>query len=104
MIFTFAFAYKEYFCLNCHGKGEFLGGAVYVEETPELKAAFKVAYDVWKAIYKHFLPRSQFGKSGCKKCKTSRDHREHLTQSEIMRDKYATGILENTKGFFKKQE
>lgn len=94
LIFTFAFAYRERYCLNCGGSTPMFDGNPDVPLTPELRAQDKVIHDVWKLIYNHFLPRSRYKRRGCKKCEGSNDHNDHLSKAEIEKDKVATAILE----------
>ncbi len=98
LIWTFAFAYKEYLCLNCGGREGALG-TDEVEETPELKYTLKLYQKMWKLIYGSgwFLPRSSYQLSGCKKCKEGNEycnHNDHLSKKEIVKNKIATEIFE----------
>lgn len=97
LVFTFAFAYSEYYCMGCGGTTGMMGGGERVEATPELKARQVVIDDLWKAIYKSFLTRSNYGKKNCKKC-TGTNHRDHLSKQETLRDKTATKALNALKG------
>ncbi len=103
LIWTFCWAYKERYCLNCGSMGGMMGTGTNVELTPKLKYQAKVINDVWSAIYKNLTPRSHYSHKGCKKCVGS-NHRDHLSKAEILKDKTATRIMEKlAKGFLPKQ-
>lgn len=98
MIWTFAFAYKEYLCLNC-GDGHGALGTETVDETPELKYKLKIYKKIWTILYGSgwFLPRSSYQHSKCRKCKEGNErcnHNDHLSKSEILKNKVATEIFE----------
>ena len=97
LVFTFCFAGAEYYCLNCGNATGMMGGGDRVKSTPELRAKAKVVKDLWKAIYKSFLPRSSYRKRNCKKC-TGTNHYDHLSKQEILRNKFATKALEALEG------
>ena len=104
LIWTFCWAYKERYCLNCGRMGGMLGMGTNVKLTPKLKYQYKVIYDVWKAIYKNLTPRTDYSHDGCKKC-SGANHRRHLSKKEILKDKTATKILEKlAEGFLPKQK
>lgn len=97
---TFLYNGAEYFCMNCHGSFGMLGAGKVVERTTERIVRQRVATDVFKALRKHLIGSGGFTKSNCKKCKDgkSRYHTDHLTKSEVLRDKIATKILNSLKG------
>ncbi|MCL4405213.1 MAG: hypothetical protein M1361_01165 [Patescibacteria group bacterium] len=104
LIWTFCWAYRERYCLNCGISGAMLGTGEDVELTSELKYEARVIDDIWKAIYKNLVPRSSYKRNGCKKCE-GEDHNKHLSRSEIFRDKTATEILKKlAEGFTVKRE
>ena len=94
LIFTMAFAYNEYLCLECGSKYGMMG-VDSVESTKELKYKLSLYKKLWDVLYgkNWLLPRSRFGMQGCKKC-TSDNHLEHLTEKEILKDKIATAVFE----------
>lgn len=98
LIWTFTWAYNEWFCINCGGHWGMLGAGDHVELTPELKKMNKVILRVWKAINKNLIPRSQYGKDGCKKCGGKAIHRNHLSKQEIRKDKLASAMLKKMRG------
>ena len=104
LIFTLAFPYAEWYCLNCGGASQFLGRDE-AEMTPELRAEIAITTGVWKVIRKYFLPMSSFAKDGCRKCEKmgGYPHREHLTEQEKLRDKLATRFLKKVVGYRRKK-
>ena len=106
LIWTFCWAYKERYCLNCGSMGGMLGTGEDVELTPKLKAQDKVIRDVWKALQKHLIYRCDYKLDRCKKCQVEgvRTHRDHLSKKEILEDKVATKMLERlNKGFIRRK-
>ena len=93
LVYTFAFAYKEYLCLEC-GNTYGMMGVDSVEATPELKHKQKLYKKLWNIIYGSggFLPRSRYAKRKCKKC-TGDNHHEHLSDTEVMKNEIATMIF-----------
>ena len=57
LLWTFCWAYKERYCLNCGSMGGMMGTGIDVELTPRLKYQDKVINDVWKAIRKNLISR-----------------------------------------------
>lgn len=102
LIWTFCWAYKEYYCLNCDGHWGMLGAGKDVPETKELRKRDRQLNKLWKVIYKQLIPRCDYKKTkGCIKCSSgARSHREHLTKREILSDKVATKILNSLEGMF----
>jgi len=98
LIWTFLWAYNEYYCINCGGHWGMMGAGDRVDLTPELKAQNKVILRVWKSLRFNLLGRCSFGRSNCKKCAGSYNHRDHLTKSEIRKDKLATSMLKKLIG------
>lgn len=94
LVFTFAFAYKEYLCLEC-GNTYGMMGVRSVEATPELKHKKKLYEKLWNIIYGvgGFFPRSPYTKIKCKKC-TADNHFNHVSKTEILKNKIATDIFE----------
>jgi len=86
LIWTFLWAYNEYYCINCGGHWGMMGAGDYVKLTPELKAQNKVILRVWKALRFNLLGRGSF------------THGQHLTKSEIRKDKIATTMLNKLEG------
>ena len=105
LIWTFAFPYKERFCLNCGMKGGMLGTGTDVPLTKELKFQKKLVDAIWEVIYsnKGLLPTGHFGRSGCKKGNgTSCDnHRLHLSETEKEWDEIARRYLDRFIGVIK---
>ena len=107
-VFTFFWAYNEYYCLNCGGKNgmSFAGGLSQSYKTnksikaEEWKEA--VIKDVFNAFRKNLVPRSIYTKDNCKKCKIDGDHRKHLTEREKIKDAVASAMLEQIQGFWDK--
>lgn len=105
MIWTFFFPYCERYCLNCGTSGGMLGTGSDVEATRELIFKKRLVDAIWKQLYtnKGLMPRGQFGRSGCKKCKVvAYSHREHLSKSEKEWDEIARPYLKTFKGIFDK--
>lgn len=100
LIWTFFFAYKERYCLNCGVAGGMMGTGEDVPATRELIFKKKLVDAIWKVLYsnKGLIPRSEFSRIGCKKC--GNDHREHLSNSEVEWNEIATKYLEKFKGVF----
>jgi hypothetical protein len=102
LIFTFRWAYKEKFCLNCGSLGDMFMGET-VDLTPELKLKYKIVNKIWKALYgknKPLLPLSQYKRKGCKKCEDGGNHNEHLNKKEIRNHKVAEKILKQLERVF----
>lgn len=77
-----------------------LGAGDRVEVTPELRALNKVVNKIWKAIEFNLIPRSNYYKETCSKCKKDGgySHRQHLTKSEKRKDRLATNMLKKMIG------
>lgn len=86
LIWTFAFAYQERYCLNCGAMGGMLGTGKEVPVTKELLFQQRLVEAIWNVIYKSrkgLLPDSEFGRTDCKKDNgTCHNHQEHLTKAE----------------------
>ena len=99
LIWTFHFPGAEYFCINCGYLSGMLGAGENVDETPELKNQLKHLKRLWKIICKYSLPKSQFGRVGCKKC-TGANHWQHITKRERLQNKIADNIIKEFYGCF----
>jgi len=75
-----------------------MGAGECVDLTPELKAQNKVILRVWNALRCNLIVRGDFGRSNCKKCTGSFTHRNHLSKSEIRKNKLATSMLKKLIG------
>ena len=100
LVWTFHWAYYEYYCLGCGGHWGMLGAGKRIKSTPELEKQSKYLRKLWKALGHYLTPESKCTRTGCLKCQTSNDHREHLSKKEIRENKIATKILEALKGSF----
>ena len=98
LIWTYLWAYNEYYCINCAGHWGMMGAGDYVDLTPELKAQNKVILRVWKAVRFNLVNRGAYGIDNCKKCAGNYTHRDHLSKSEIRKDKIATSMLKKLIG------
>jgi len=98
LIWTFLWSYKEFYCINCGGHWGMMGAGDYVKLTPELKAQNKVILRVWKAVRFNLVNRGDYGMGNCKKCAGNYTHRDHLSKSEIRKDKLATSMLKKLIG------
>ena len=106
LLWTFAFAYNERYCLNCGAMGGMLGTGSDVVATKELILQGKMVNALWKIIYgkKGLIPKDA-QRINCKKCDaTSEKHYLHLTENEKEWDKVAREMLEQVKGIFDKKE
>lgn len=105
LIWTFRWAYKERFCMNCGLTGGMMGTGKDVELTPELKLKQRVINKIWSALYSKknhlLLPIARYKRTGCKKCEAGDDHNEHLTNREIRNGKIAERVLKSMQGIFK---
>jgi hypothetical protein len=101
LIWTFAFAYCERYCLNCGIKGGMLGTGKDVPVTRELVFKKKLVDSIWKVIYgkKGYIPHSS-QRIGCQKCVGNEKHYNHLTNSEKEWDSIARKYLESLQGIF----
>lgn len=99
LIWTFMWAYNEYFCINCNGHWGMMGAGDHVELTPELKKMDKIIKRVWKAMAFNLIPRSSYQRTTCKKCQTcTASHLTHLTKQEKRKNKLATAMLRKLRG------
>jgi len=98
LIFTFLWAYNEYYCINCGVPTEFLGNK-YMVLTRELKAKKTVVEKFWKGLRKSMLPNGRYQMTGCKKCGPE-DHNHHETPLEKEKSRIAYQMLESLKGCF----
>lgn len=105
LIWTFAFPYAERFCINCGHTGGMLGTGTNVDATSELIFEEKLINAIWKVIYgkKGLMPSGSFGRTNCKKCGSSNNHREHATKAELDGDRIARRWLEKIEGTFNKE-
>lgn len=101
LIFTFAFDYKERYCLNCGESGGMLGTGYDTLATRERIFEKKIVDAIWKVLYgkKGFVPKSA-QRSGCKKCVGNARHYDHLTKAEQEWDKIAREYLTKLQGIF----
>ncbi len=101
LIWTFAFDYKERYCLNCGLSGGMFGTGTDKPATRELVFKQKLVNAVWKIIYgkKGLVPKSS-QRCNCKKCDNSSEvHYQHLTKSEKEWDIIAREHLDIVQGF-----
>lgn len=101
LIWTFAFAYKERYCLNCGASGGMLGTGKDVPATREIIFQKKLVDAVWGVIYsrKGLVPSSS-QRTNCNKCKKSSEyHIKHLTKIEQEDNEIARNYLDQFKGF-----
>jgi len=93
LTWTFAFPYKEYVCLNCGRTEGMLGARIPI--TKELIYKAKLDKKIWKVIYNKcgFLPTGSYTIKNCKKCDIE-DHNNHLSKSEIIKDKIAKDFFD----------
>lgn len=100
LIFTFRWAFKEMYCLNCGALGDmFMGKKVRL--TDELKLKKRIVDRIWKTLYGRegfLLPVASYTIDGCKKCKSGDNHGQHLTNREIRNNKIANKILKKMIG------
>lgn len=103
LIWTFAFAYAEYYCLNCGFSGGMLGSGKCVPATKELIFKQKLVKAIWKVIYSRKGLAPEGGrKINCKECDKSRyAHNSHLSESEKEWNEIAKKYLNQFKGIFK---
>lgn len=99
LIWTFAFAYSERYCLNCGQPTPMFDGNNDVPLTKELQLKKKLVEVMWKVIYNKYLPKGNFQQGDCKKCVGNAYHNNHLTKGEVEYDKIASKLLEKVKGF-----
>ena len=99
LIWTFAFDYKERYCLTCGTSGGMLGTGDDVPVTRELIFKQRLVNAIWNVIYsrKGLCPISS-QRCGCKKCNGNEKHYEHLSKAEIEWDKIARKYLNKVKG------
>ena len=100
LIWTFFFAYAEYYCLNCGDHEGMMGAGDRVKATPELKRQLRRLTKLWKAIAHRMNPLSSYTRGDCKKCSVECDHRLHLSRKEKLEHKAVMPILESLKGTF----
>ena len=94
LIWTFAFAYAEYFCMAGNHAGGMLGTGHKVEATPELLELKALYNRRWGQLKKHIVA-GRFKRRDCEKCEGStEDHNDHLTDDEIRRSAMALKKLE----------
>jgi len=107
LIWTFAFAYNERFCLNCLAPSEMFDGNPDEPASRERIFQKKLVDAIWGVIYgkKGFMPSGKFGRSGCKKdnregryASSCDDHRAHLSETEKEWDRIARKYLKRLKG------
>ena len=103
LIWTFHWAYKEYFCINCDRHWGMLGAGKTVKETHELKIREKRFRKLWKALNHYLVPQGSYARRGCDKCQGC-NHREHLSKKEIRENKIASKILKSLEGCFSDYE
>ena len=105
LLWTFAFAYAERYCLNCGLTGGMFGTGEDVPATRELIFQQKLVKAMWKAIYvgKGLVPTS-CQRTDCKKCdNTSERHYRHMSKTEKEWDKIARDHLKTVQGFLDKK-
>lgn len=102
LIWTFAFDYKERYCLNCGEGGGMFGTGNDVPATRELIFQKKLVDTIWKKVIygkKGLVPKS-CQRSNCKKCDSSSErHYNHLTPTEKEWDEIARKYLQSLQGF-----
>lgn len=97
LIWTFAFAYAEYFCMNEFSWSEMLGAGHSVDATPELLKTQKLYNKRWGQIRKH-LVQSRFYRKDCSKCEAGETHNLHLTDTEKKKAEWAINKLKEYAG------
>jgi hypothetical protein len=99
LIFTFAFAYAEYFCMNEFTWGGMFGTGHKVEATPRLLATKKLYNRRWGQIKKH-LVMTRFYRKDCIKCDSGArvSHDLHLTDDEKAKAAWALNKLKEYAG------
>ena len=102
LIWTFAFAYKERYCLNCGASGGMLGTGEDVLATRELIFQKRLVDAIWGVIYgKKGLVPSDSQRTNCKKCRSSSEyHIKHLTKTQKKDNEVSRNYLEKLKGLF----
>lgn len=102
LIWTFAFDYRERYCLNCGAGGGMLGTGNDVPATIELRFQKKVVDAIWDVIYgnKGLVPTSS-QRTKCKKCNEKKEaHYNHLTVAQKEWDTIARKYLDQFQGLF----
>lgn len=100
LIWTFFWAYNEYFCINCGGHWGMMGAGDRVPKTPALRRQMRQLQKLWDSIKISLVPFSSYKKNNCKKCQTEDNHRRHLTPSERIKHKAVLRVLKNLEGVF----
>lgn len=98
LVWTFHWAYYEYYCLNCGGHWGMLGAGERVELTSVLRSQSRQFRKLWRSMARCLNPESKYTRDGCNKCSEERDHRLHLSAKEKREHKVAVRILNNLKG------
>ena len=94
LTFTYAFPYKEWYCLNCWVASGFFNAGKEQESDKELQLMDDLAQAIFKRIYRD-LQSPWCAYSNCKKCKEWKDryHTAHLTKWEKEKDIIARKYL-----------
>jgi len=97
LIFTFAFPYKEWYCLNCWNAHEFLRAWREEKSDREIQMQWDLVHLIFNRIRKD-LQSPWCTHSNCKKCEwhwwTDKYHILHLTKMEKEKDIIARKYLE----------
>lgn len=97
LIWTFAFPYAEYFCMNEYEAGGMFGTGHRVEATPELIATKKLYNRRWGQV-KRYLVKGAFYRQDCDKCSHDEPHIKHLTNEEKIKAEWADNKLKEYAG------
>lgn len=92
LIWTFAFAYKERYCINCGGATPMFDGSERQPASAELQFRYWLLNTIWSGLYRRggLLAKARFKYSDCKLCdERDEDHLSHLTEQEIAANEIA---------------
>lgn len=81
LIWTFAFPYAEYYCMNEFEWGGMFGTGHRVPSTPKLRKELTLYKRRFGQIRKH-IALGKFQRKDCNKCKGNEYHTDHLTEKE----------------------
>ena len=95
LIFTFAFPYKEWYCLNCWEASEFFNGSREEQSNKEIQLKYDLVNTIFKRI-RRGLASPWCTHTNCKKCIEWKDryHIQHITKWEKEKDILARKYLE----------
>jgi hypothetical protein len=87
LVMTFAFRKKEFYCLDCGGRWEFLA-PLAADETPELDAKVEATMAEFKALAAGLIGDGVQLRT-CPACKGTEPHAWHATPAEREADEQA---------------